>query len=241
MPTVRQSGWEGLDPFTATIDGSDHVLCVAMTGGAKSTLVGSLLLDVPSLVIVDDKGGMIFPGTRTVELPYSGSVTPGEYDRQLRRALAWSDQPHGNRIILRPDVEDLENRTAHNAIFRVLYHRGHAIIWVDEITGTGATPAVQPSFLRGISARGRTRGLGLWACTQAPFGLTPGLLRRNARYTIFGPLDPDDVAMIHRPGIDIAANLPTHTGRFIVYTAGEREPRRLYVPIPPGLRRWRAP
>lgn len=248
MPTLtRTREWARLRPFDRTIEASDQVLLIAATGGAKSTLVASLTLPVDSLVAIDEKARLTLPRARIVELPSRAdreASEPGGYLVTLRGALAWSRNGRAresHRVILRPHVLDVDDYAAHDDMFHAIYDRGHTITWIDEITATGASALRIMPWLKAISARGRTKGLGLWTCTQAPFGLTPGILRRNAKYLILGPLDPDDVADIHREGVELATAIPPGTGRFIVYAAGEREPYRLHVPIPPQLRGWKAP
>ena len=236
--------WSNLRPFSKVIELSDQVLLIASTGGAKSTLVATLTLHVQSLVALDEKGALRLPRARIVELPsYDATVTkadPDAYLRVVREAIRYrTNEP--NRVILRPHDLDVDDYDAHDDIFHAVHERRGTILWIDEISATGATAQRSQRWLRALSARGRTRPVGLWTCTQAPYGLTPPILRRNATYTIFGPLDPDDVAGINRPGIDIATTLPPKTGRFIVYATGEREPYRLYVPIPDALKGWHAP
>jgi hypothetical protein len=242
MTVARARGgmWERLRPFTDTIEHDDQVLLVAATGGSKSTLVASLTLGVPHLIALDGKAALVLPSARRVELPEYDPKKADGYLAACRKAVALRDDGI-NRVVLRPHALDIDGFEAHNLIFRAVYERRGAILWVDEITATGATAnRVQP-WLRAISARGRTRAIGLWTCTQAPFGLTPGILRRNAKYIIVGPIDSEDVGDIRREGIEIVETIPRKSGRFIVYTAGQREPRRLYVPIPSRLRGWRAP
>lgn len=241
--------WDELEPFSGVIDGADQVLVIAGTKGGKSTLAASLTLPVRSLVAIDDKERMALPRARVYELPRYDERMPERYFSALREALAWQ-QDGRNRVILRVHVLDLENFAAHDAIFRYLFLRGDALIWIDEITATGATPQRVHPWLRAITARGRTRGLGLWTMTQAPFGLIPSILRRNAEYVIVGPIEAEDAASMHRQWIEIATTLPTGSpeaiaagtaGRFLVYKVGRREPYRLQVTIPPVLRRWEAP
>lgn len=245
-PHVRATAWTRLRPFTDTIDGSDQVMLIASTGGAKSTLAATLTLDVDSLIAIDEKGALLLPRARLVELPERRPLETaelGSYYRRVKQTIEWQDtrEHRGtNRIVLRPHVLDIENFDAHDDIFHAIYERRTTITWLDEITATGASAQRVQPWLRAISARGRTRGLGLWTCTQAPYGVTPPILRRNATYTIVGPLDPDDVAQIPRPGIEIAETIPRKSGRFMVYRAGEREPYRLYMPIPDRLKGWRA-
>lgn len=243
------ASWTALPEFRGRWSGDDQVLLIASTKGAKSTLAASLTLHAPSLVAVDEKARLTLPGAEVVELPpferdERGRALPGggmAFRSALQAALRWRPASEGNRIILRPYILDIEDFAAHDSIFQAVYLRGHTILWLDEITATGATAQRAQPWLRALSARGRTRGIGLLTLTQAPFGLTPPILRRNATYIIFGPIDPDDLQGINRQGIEIATELPQGSGLFIVYVSGTLAPFRLHLPIPEGLKRWEAP
>jgi len=245
IPTLDR--WRDLPPFNDEIRGEDQVLLIAATGGAKSTLVATMTLHTPSLVALDEKDALKLPRARIVSLPARDSLIehePDAYYRHVARAIAWRDTRgtgDTNRVILRPNVLDIDGFEAHNDIFHAIYDRRAVITWIDEITATGATSQRVQPWLKGISARGRTRHVGLWTCTQAPFSLTPTILRRNATYLIFGPLDEEDARDIPRRSIELAVSIPRKSGRFIVYKAGERDPYRLYLPIPDVLAGWKAP
>lgn len=236
--------WSRLRPWTEPIDATDQVVLIAGTGGAKSTLAATMTLPVASLVAIDDKGALELPHARVVDLPRLDPKATERYELALREALAWrkgTGVAAGNRVILRPHALDVDDPIAHDAIFGAIFARGETLVWIDEITATGATAQRVPPYLRALSARGRTRGIGLWTLSQSPFGLLPPIIRRNATYTILGSLDPADVSDLRRPGAELAAAIPRKSGRFILYRAGEADPFRLYLPIPPQLRTWRAP
>ena len=247
-PTEPPAEWSALPDFATRLPlrGSDQVLLIAGTGGAKSTLAATLTLRVPSLVAIDEKSRLTLPRATIHELPpydhEPDAVDGGGVFREaLADALRWRPADQGNRVILRPYILDIEDFAVHDAIYRAVYLRGHTIMWIDEITATGATAQRSQPWLRAISARGRTRELGLLTLTQAPFGLTPSILRRNSSYVIFGPIDPDDTGDLRRQSIEIATRLPLRSGYFVVYPKGEREVYRLRLPIPAGLKGWEAP
>ena len=232
-----------LRPFTAEIAHNAQCLVVAAQGGGKSTLVATLTLDVPTLVAIDGKGQMTLPRARIVDLPKYPTDPDAlhRWNTDLRRALAYRDGKDTDRVILRPHVLDTEGFDAHDAIFRAVYERRGTSLWIDEIGATGATANRSQPWLRALTARGRTRGIGLWTCSQAFYGMFPAILRRNASYTMFGVLEAEDAATIRRDKIELANSIRPHTGNFLVYTAGVREPERLHLPIPDRLRGWRAP
>jgi hypothetical protein len=221
---------------------------IAGTEGAKSTLVATLTLGVPSLVALDEKGSLTLPDARIVELPAvpAGRVAgeriiPAEFSATLAEALAWRSTPRENRVIVRVHALNIDDAAVHDQVFRAVYMRGNTVCWVDEVTATGSSAQYIAPWYRACSARGRTRGVGLWSCSQSPFGLLPVILRRNAHFVIFGSVDAQDVAQISRQDIEIAARIPRRSGRFLLYKAGEIEPYRLYLPIPPALKGWNAP
>jgi hypothetical protein len=258
--------WESLRPFEADIAPDAQVLIIAGQGGAKSTLTATLLLDSPSLVALDSKGRLTLPRARTIELPAFAEHRPGylpgdsaavvAYDGAVAGALKPPDQrrsrwprlrgvaaePNTQRLILRVHPLDVDDAVVHDRIFRAIYlTRPDTITWVDEITGTGASAQSTPRWMRALTARGRTRGQGLWTMTQSPFGLVPPLIRRNADLIIIGSIDRADARGLPFDGAEIAAAIPRKTGRFIVYVSGESEPYRLFVPIPRELKDWKAP
>src|SRR5512146_989336 len=258
MTEPSYPSWEALRPFEGDIAPDAQVLIIAGQGGAKSTLTASLLLDAPSLVAIDSKGRLTLPRSRLVELPQLPDKPSAEalatYDAAIAAGIRYQDAGHGrrlrlrpveppsNRVILRVHALDVDDPLAHDRIFRAIYlYRYDTITWIDEITGTGVSARQLPRWLRAISARGRTRGQGLWTMTQAAFGLVPPLLRRNADLIIIGSLDREDARELPFDGAELAATIPRKTGRFIVWVSGEREPYRLYVPIPRQLAHWTAP
>lgn len=256
-PELPRQSWESLPPFEGEIDAADQVLVIAQKGGAKSTLVASLTLDIPSLVALDDKGSLSLPDAVAYDLPPYAKAAPDDYAEAVDGAIRWreagrsgmcglfsshSRANQSNRVILRVDPADTDDPGPHDIIFRELFrNRQDTLVWIDEISATGASPHVTPRWLRALSARGRTRGTGLWTCTQAAFGLVPGILVRNAGYIIVGPIPATDARDLRRDGAELAAEIAPRTGRFIIWGQGDRQPYRLFVPIPPRLQSWEAP
>lgn len=253
--------WEELPPFDAEIAPESQVLIIAGTGGSKSTLAASLLLDTDSLIAIDSKASLTLPRAAVVELPVFPDHRPGwmpsgegldAYDRAIRDAIRRPERPPrisfgrrapaSGRVVIRPAAQDVDDAQAHERLFAAIYaQRLDTVVWIDEITGTGNTSQGVTRSLKALSARGRTRGQGIWTLTQAAYGLVPVILRRNAHLVILGSLDRRDVRELPYDGAEIAADITRQSGRFIVYRAGDSQPYRLYVPIPPALRRWTAP
>ena len=156
--------WAELPPFVDEIAPDDQVLVVAATGGAKSTLIASLTLDVASLVAIDSKGRLTLPRARIVNLPEYSAKGPEAYDAALRDALAWQKgrrrstwervrgiavREPSDRVILRVAPVDVDDPAPHDRIFRaIMRYRPETLVWIDEITGTGATAQAAPELLR---------------------------------------------------------------------------------------------
>src|SRR5258708_34093777 len=100
MTLTAAPAWEALPEFHGQIDASDQVLLVAGTGGAKSTLVASLTLQVSSLVAVDEKGTLTLPRSRIIDLP---RFADGDsFAAEIARYLRWQTGREAiNRVILR--------------------------------------------------------------------------------------------------------------------------------------------
>lgn len=226
---------EAVDAFAP--EPNDQIFVVAGTGGGKSTLLATLTLDLPRLVAIDGKGSLTLPGAEVIELPQFGSQG---FDSALERAFRWRN--HGKmRVILRPHPLDTQNLACHDVIFAALYDQGPVFVWIDEISATGATASRCPPWLLALSARGRTRGIGIATCTQSAFAMTPLILRRNARFTLIGCSDAQDLAGIKREGIEAAAEIAPKSGTFLLYEQGVIPPKVLRFDIPPALKGWQAP
>lgn len=261
---MTERRWEDLRPFAGEIPPDTQVLVIAGAGGSKSTLAATLLLDTDSLVALDGKDRLTLPRARIVELPKfpEHGVTKGPdadtlaaWDRAVTAAIArpttrtpfglrlvrGGERPTG-RVIVRPHPLDSDDPVMHDRLFRAFWlTRLDTVLWLDEVTATGMNARSSGRYLRAISARGRTRGQGLWSLSQAAYELIPGIVRRNATYVIVGSIDLRDAAALPYDDVELAASIPRKSGRFLVYVAGEREPYRLYVPIPAELRHWEAP
>jgi hypothetical protein len=215
------------------IESGNQIILIASTGGSKSTLVASLVVNAASLIAIDSKGELEFPNTLVVDLP---SIDDKDFIRVLDRAIF-----ENARVIIRPHILDLETIDVYDQIFFRIYARENVVVWIDEIGAIAKTSTVFPKWLAGCSNRGRTRGITLFSCSQAPYGQLPMCLRRNSTYSIFGVLMPSDVENLPYPDIDATLDIPIKSGKFVIYQTGIQGAKSLYVPIPKELKEWRAP
>jgi hypothetical protein len=214
------------------IEDGDQITLIASTGGSKSTLVATLLINAPSLVAIDTKGSLTFPNTKLLELP------PLESPKFATAMQALKTTP---RIIVRPHPLEVENLDTYEAIFEAIYNRGPTQVWIDEVGAIAKTSQVYPKWLGACSNRGRTRKITLLTCSQAPYGQMPMCLRRNANVAIFGVMTATDIDSLPYDGIEAIKDIKPKTGRFVLYRTGEQEPKALYLPIPKALANWQAP
>jgi hypothetical protein len=217
---------------TLDLEDGDQVTLIASTGGSKSTLVATLLLDAPSLVAIDTKGSLTYPNTKLLELPPIDSPKFAAAMEALRTTP---------RIIVRPHALEVENLDTYERIFEAIYNRGPTQVWVDEVGAIAKTSTVYPKWLGACSNRGRTRKITLLTCSQAAYGQMPMALRRNANLAIFGVMIPTDVQQLPYDGIDAILDIRPKTGRFVLYRTGDQRPYALYIPVPKQLAKWQAP
>ena len=226
--------WNQLEKMkNLKIESGSQIILIASTGGSKSTLVASLVVNAPSLVAIDTKGQLEFPNTVVIDLP---SIDDKTFIRVLDNAIF-----DNARVILRPHILDVETMEVYDQIFFRIYAREDTVVWIDEIGAIAKTSTVFPKWLAGCSNRGRTRGITLFTCSQAPYGQLPMCLRRNSTFTIFGVLMPTDVENLPYPDIDATLDIEIKSGKFVIYETGYKGARSLYVPIPKELKDWSAP
>lgn len=109
--------------------------------------------------------------------PWRGLVE-GE-DFTVCRRFSELDDVETDKIIYCPDFEDLNDET-YNQFFKWIFLRGNTILWIDELMSIG-TPQSYPMELKRLVTQGRSKGVGIWSCTQRPSGI-PGIIPANATY-----------------------------------------------------------
>lgn len=132
-----------------SIRSNDRVTLVGQTGSGKTYAARMLCAPLPRLLVMDTKGQL--NDWNTVE--WTG-----------RRATALErDEPFRLRWIPNPGEYDLAE-----SIFERVYYAGNMTVYIDEMTDIVPDSSGYGRWLEGLYKRGRSLGIGVYACTQRP-------------------------------------------------------------------------
>lgn len=153
-----------------------HVLVSGMTGSGKSFLAENYLRGYDYVVKLDTKNetGERY---RDGKSPWDG-LTEGR-DFTVCYDLEQLDEVETKKIIYVPSFDE-QNEDTYNAFFRWCFLRENTLIWIDELMSVGSVQRY-PRELGRIMQQGRSKNVGVWACTQRPSGI-PAIVPANASY-----------------------------------------------------------
>lgn len=201
-----------------TIEPNKHVLICGMTGTGKSYLCENYLRTYKYVVKLDTKDET---GERRSEgkSPWSG-LREGK-DFTVVHRLEDLDEVETDKIIFVPDYDE-QNEDTYNQFFRWIFERGNTILWIDELMSIGTVNSF-PRELGRIMTQGRSKGVGVWACTQRPSGI-PSCVPANASYFfVFDMSLPQDrKKLVETTGMVKMFEYPKGYN-FWYYKMGERE------------------
>lgn len=170
-----------------TIPANKHVLVCGMTGTGKSFLAEHYLRGYKYVVKLDTKDET---GERHAEgkSPWEG-LTEGK-DFTVCRNLEELDEIDTPKIIYVPAFED-QTQENFDEFFNWIFERGNCILWIDELMSVGTVQRF-PRGLGRIMQQGRSKGIGVWACTQRPSGI-PAIVPASCTYFfVFNMTLPQD-------------------------------------------------
>lgn len=157
-----------------------HVLICGTTGTGKSYLAEQYLKGYKFVIKLDTKN---------------------ETDERRRKGLsAWEGLIEGQDFTVCSNFDDLDNIDTDKIIFNPSYYeqteelfnqffdwvflRENTIVWIDEVMGIGTSQKMPRSLLR-CYTQGRSKNVGLWACSQRPAGIPTIILANSDYYFIF--------------------------------------------------------
>lgn len=158
------------------IEPNKHVFVCGMTGTGKSFLCENYLRTYQYVVKLDTKDET---GERRAEgkSPWAG-LREGK-DFTVCQSLDELEGIETDKIIFVPDYDE-QNEETYNRFFRWIFERGNCILWIDELMSIGSVNSF-PKELGRIMTQGRSKGVGVWACTQRPSGI-PAIVPSNSSY-----------------------------------------------------------
>ena len=170
-----------------TIPTNKHVLVCGMTGTGKSYLCEQYLARYEYVVKLDTKD-------ETTERQLEGvSAWDGleeNKDFTIVRNIDLLDDVETKKIIYSPPYDE-QNEETFNRFFKWCFERTNTLIWIDELMSIG-TVQKYPRELGRVMTQGRSKNVGVWACTQRPSGI-PSIVPSNCSYFfVFNMALPQD-------------------------------------------------
>ena len=201
-----------------TIPSNKHVLVCGMTGTGKSYLCENYLRGYQYVVKLDTKDET---GERRAmgESPWTG-LKEGR-DFTVCSNLSELDDIETDKIIYVPDYDE-QNEDTFNQFFRWVFERGNTIVWIDELMSIGSVNSF-PKELGRIMTQGRSKGVGVWSCTQRPSGIPACVPSNSSYFFVFDMALPQDrKKLVETTGMVQMNKMPTGYN-FWYYKMGDRD------------------
>lgn len=186
------------------IEPSAHVMVAGATGTGKSFLAEQYLKGYTNVIKLDTK-------LETYER-WDANLSPWQgleenKDFVVCDTLQDCMKAETNKIIFAPDFEE-QNEETYNDFFDWIFERKNTILWIDELMSIG-TVHKYPRGLHRLMIMGRSKGVGVWSCTQRPSGI-PTIVPSNSKYFfVFNLYNPDDrKKMVSTTGFPELMELP---------------------------------
>ena len=186
------------------IEPDAHVLVAGATGTGKSFLAEEYLRGYTNVIKLDTK--------LEVDERLNAGLSPWRgleegKDFVVCRYLSEVQNAHTKKIIYAPDFEE-QTEEFYSDFFEWVYMRQNTIIWIDELMSIG-TVHRYPKGLHKVMIMGRSKGVGVWSCTQRPSGI-PTIVPSNCKYFFcFNLYNPDDrKKMVSTTGFPELMKLP---------------------------------
>lgn len=196
-----------------------HVLIVGMTGTGKSFLAENYLSGYDFVVKLDTKNET---DERLREGRSAWKDLKENEDFTIVRNIDLLDDCETNKIIYVPPYEE-QNEDTFNQFFKWIFERENTIVWIDELMSVG-TSARYPKELGRLYQQGRSKNVGIWACSQRPSSI-PLIVGANSSYffTFDMALPQDRKRMVEITGMPELIEMPTGFS-FWYYKMGDRKP-----------------
>lgn len=202
-----------------TIPPDRHVLVVGATGTGKSYLAEQYLKGYEYVVKLDTKDET--SERRRVGLSAWDGLKEGK-DFTVVSHFDQLDEVDTKKIIYVPPYEE-QTRETFDRFFNWIFARENTILWIDELMSIGTVNSY-PFALGRLYQQGRSKGVGIWACSQRPSGIPNIAPANSSYYFIFNLyLKADRKRMVDSTGMDQINELPGGHN-FWFYKMGDPKP-----------------
>lgn len=178
----------------APIPTDKHVLICGTTGTGKSYLAEQYLRGYKYVIKLDTKDET--------------------NERRRNGQSPWDNLIEGRDFVVTSNIDDLDDlgeeydkiiynpsyyeqtEDLFNRFFDWVFLRENTIVWIDEVMGLATSHRMPRSLLR-CYTQGRSKNVGLWACSQRPAGIPPIILANSDYYFIFNMNNINDRKRIY--------------------------------------------
>ena len=200
------------------IPANKHVLVCGATGTGKSILAEYYLRGYQYVIKLDTKDETA--ERRKKGLPLWEGLEEGR-DYTVCSNFEELDEIETDKIIYCPPFYE-QTEELFNQFFDWVFLRENTIVWIDEVMGL-ATSYKMPRALLRCYTQGRSKNVGLWACSQRPKGIPAIILSNSDYYFIFNLNNINDRKTIYdMTGMKEMLTLPKDHN-FYYYKVGEEK------------------
>ena len=201
-----------------TIPTDKHVLICGTTGTGKSVLAEQYLKNYKYVVKLDTKDETAERRKNNLS-PWEG-LQEGKHFTVTDK-LEELDEIETDKIIFRPSYYD-QTEEMFNYFFDWVFLRENTLVWIDELMGF-TTAQKAPRSLSRCYTQGRSKNIGLWACSQRPSGIPAIALSNSDYYFIFNMNNINDRKRIYdMTGLKEMLELPKGHNFWYYQTGNDR-------------------
>lgn len=187
-----------------TIPTDEHVLICGATGTGKSYLAERYLANYQYVVKLDTKDETD-ERLRKGQSAWVGLTENDDFT--IVRNIDLLDDCETDKIIYVPPYDE-QNEETFNKFFAWIFARENTIVWIDELMSV-ATSYKCPKELGRIYQQGRSKGVGVWACSQRPSGIPLICTANSKHFFAFNLyLRQDRKRLVESTGMEEFENLP---------------------------------
>lgn len=185
------AGGMGTDGSVGVIQRNERVFVAGKTGSGKSQIVGRYLAATlfPNVIVLDTKGDSR-GGAKAMWPALARSQTVPVFTtlKELGKFGA-------GKCIFRPTRRE-KTAATYASFFDWILARGNTVVWVDEVYSVVRKGGEGVDAYEECLTQGRSRGVGVWTCTQRPMYLPNFAISEAEHYFIFRLKLPQDRAKV---------------------------------------------
>lgn len=185
----------------------ERTFITGQTGSGKTFLARELLRNVTRLIVIDTKGELTNWNTENYDVWVEDAIKRGERVRAR---------------VIPPIADDLEEY--YEDIFKLAYSAGGIVVYVDEVYAVIPPGSKPGKWFTALYTQGRTREVGVVACSQRPTWIPIFCMSEAQHYFVFRLNFPDDRDRIAKTAGMTELTRPIYDPHgFYYYKSGVRE------------------